>query len=30
VAKDGKAVALRVVGLNQPGALEQWWDGACN
>lgn len=26
--KDGKAVALRVVGLNQPGALEQWWDMA--
>lgn len=24
--KDGKAIALRVVGLDQPGALEQWWD----
>ena len=23
--KDGKALALRVVGLDQPGALEQWW-----
>lgn len=23
--KEGKAIALRVVGLNQPGALEQWW-----
>ncbi|MEP0787725.1 MULTISPECIES: acylase [Cyanophyceae] len=26
--KDGKALALRVVGLEQPGALEQWWDMA--
>ena len=26
--KDGKAVAIRVVGLNQPGAAEQWWDMA--
>lgn len=26
--KDGKAVALRVVGLDQPGVLEQWWDMA--
>ncbi len=24
--KDGKAIALRVVGLDQPGALEQWWE----
>ncbi|MBW4575241.1 MAG: acylase [Aphanothece sp. CMT-3BRIN-NPC111] len=24
--KDGKAIAIRVVGLNQPGGLEQWWD----
>ncbi len=24
--KDGKAVALRVVGLDRPGVLEQWWD----
>jgi acyl-homoserine-lactone acylase len=24
--KDGKAIALRVVGLDQPGVLEQWWD----
>jgi acyl-homoserine-lactone acylase len=24
--KDGKAIALRVVGLDRPGALEQWWD----
>lgn len=23
--KEGKALALRVVGLDQPGALEQWW-----
>ncbi|WP_346016609.1 acylase [Chroococcidiopsis sp. CCMEE 29] len=26
--KQGKALALRVVGLDQPGALEQWWDMA--
>lgn len=26
--KDGKATALRVVGLDRPGALEQWWDMA--
>jgi acyl-homoserine-lactone acylase len=26
--KDGKAVALRVVGLDRPGVLEQWWDMA--
>jgi len=26
--KEGKALALRVVGLDQPGALEQWWDMA--
>lgn len=26
--QDGKAVALRVVGLDQPGVLEQWWDMA--
>lgn len=25
---DGKAIALRVVGLEQPGALEQWWEMA--
>lgn len=24
--KDNKAFALRVVGLDRPGALEQWWD----
>jgi acyl-homoserine-lactone acylase len=24
--KDGKAIALRVVGLDQPGGLEEWWD----
>jgi acyl-homoserine-lactone acylase len=24
--KDGKAIALRVVGLDRPGVLEQWWD----
>jgi acyl-homoserine-lactone acylase len=24
--KDGKAIALRVVGLDQPGVLEEWWD----
>ncbi|BAZ11510.1 peptidase S45, penicillin amidase [Calothrix sp. NIES-4071] len=24
--KDGKPIALRVVGLDRPGALEQWWD----
>ncbi|RUT04330.1 7-beta-(4-carbaxybutanamido)cephalosporanic acid acylase [Dulcicalothrix desertica PCC 7102] len=24
--KDGKPIALRVVGLNRPGTLEQWWD----
>lgn len=26
--KDGKAIALRVVGLDQPGLFEQWWDMA--
>ncbi|MCA1992480.1 MAG: acylase [Coleofasciculus sp. S288] len=26
--KDDKAIALRVVGLDQPGALEQWWNMA--
>ncbi|MBW4666592.1 MAG: acylase [Cyanomargarita calcarea GSE-NOS-MK-12-04C] len=26
--KEGKATALRVVGLDQPGVLEQWWDMA--
>lgn len=26
--KDGQALALRVVGLDQPGVLEQWWDMA--
>ena len=26
--KDGKAVALRVVGLDRPGALEEWWNMA--
>ncbi|MEH2178731.1 acylase [Nostoc sp.] len=26
--KDGKTVALRVVGLDQPGVLQQWWDMA--
>ena len=26
--KDGKTVALRVVGLDQPRVLEQWWDMA--
>lgn len=26
--QDGKALALRVVGLDQPGVLEQWWDMA--
>lgn len=26
--KDGKPVALRVVSLDRPGALEQWWDMA--
>ena len=26
--KDGKALALRVVGLDRPGVLEQWWDMA--
>jgi acyl-homoserine-lactone acylase len=25
---DNKAIALRVVGLDQPGLLEQWWDMA--
>ena len=24
--KDGKALALRVVGLDRPSVLEQWWD----
>ena len=23
---EGRALAVRVVGLDQPGALEQWWD----
>ncbi|MBE9190329.1 acylase [Gloeocapsopsis crepidinum LEGE 06123] len=26
--QDGKVLALRVVGLDQPGVLEQWWDMA--
>jgi acyl-homoserine-lactone acylase len=26
--KDDKALALRVVGLDRPGVLEQWWDMA--
>ena len=26
--KDGKALALRVVGLDRPGVLKQWWDMA--
>ncbi|WP_339375460.1 acylase [Chroogloeocystis siderophila] len=26
--KQGKALALRVVGLDSPGALQQWWDMA--
>ena len=26
--QDGKARALRVVGLDRPGVLEQWWDMA--
>lgn len=26
--KNGEAIALRVVGLDQPGVLEQWWDMA--
>ncbi len=26
--KEGKAIALRVVGLDRPGVLEQWWDMA--
>lgn len=26
--KDGTAIAIRVVGLDQPRALEQWWDMA--
>lgn len=26
--KNGKAVALRVVGQDRPGVLEQWWDMA--
>jgi acyl-homoserine-lactone acylase len=26
--QNGKALALRVVGLDQPGALEQWWNMA--
>ena len=26
--KEGKTIALRVVGLEQPGVLEQWWDMA--
>lgn len=25
---DGKAIALRVVGLDAPGALQQWWEMA--
>ncbi|MBD2458882.1 acylase [Nostoc sp. FACHB-87] len=27
-AKEGKTLALRVVGQNSPGILEQWWDMA--
>ncbi|MBE9209286.1 acylase [Nostoc sp. LEGE 06077] len=27
-AKQGKTLALRVVGQNNPGVLEQWWDMA--
>lgn len=26
--KDGKPIAVRVVGLDRPGTLEQWWDMA--
>lgn len=26
--KEGKAIALRVVGLDHPGTLQQWWDMA--
>lgn len=26
--KEGKALALRVVGLDRPGVLKQWWDMA--
>jgi acyl-homoserine-lactone acylase len=26
--EEGKALALRVVGLDRPGVLEQWWDMA--
>jgi acyl-homoserine-lactone acylase len=26
--KEGKALALRVVGLDHPGTLQQWWDMA--
>ena len=26
--KEGKTIALRVVGLEQPGVLQQWWDMA--
>ncbi|BAY31510.1 peptidase S45, penicillin amidase [Nostoc carneum NIES-2107] len=28
--KEGKALALRVVGLDRPGVLEQWWDMAAS
>ncbi|BAY73735.1 peptidase S45, penicillin amidase [Nostoc linckia NIES-25] len=28
VEKDGKAIALRVAGLDRPGVLQQWWDMA--
>lgn len=28
VEKDNKAFALRVVGLDRPGVLQQWWDMA--
>lgn len=28
VEKDNKALALRVVGLDRPGVLQQWWDMA--
>lgn len=28
VQKDGTAIAIRVVGLDKPRALEQWWDMA--